>query len=204
MPALLDSPIASHHHRNGKPPRIGAADAIVEPAPAPAFPAAAEQELSLDELIFDYLTLSMPLPSLARRHRLTLEGLATALESEAAQSLIRRMTRLAAQRARTLAIQNRASAIASLETTMATTDDPETARKAATTLIRASDRVLYPPRRKRATKAKIVVEQQESKAERVPDAPSTSPAFSAPPRLRGENPVPPGEPRPRQSLSGAG
>ena len=216
MRALLESPaVAAHHHRNGTHPRLEAVDDA-----APAADAPSGQELSIDELIFDYLTLSMPLPSLARRHGLTVRGLADALESEPAQTLIRRMTRLASQRARALAIQNRASAIASLETTMATTDDPETARKAATTLIRTSDRVLHPPRRGRVT-TKRTPEQPDATPTGDPAAPDTratpdeaasnspnaSPdSSSAPPggRLCGESPTPPSAPRPRRSSSGAG
>ena len=151
MPALADRPksrdvVAHPVTINGRHTPASTPNPEPEPRPAP----------SVDELVFDYLTLSLPLPALSRRHGMTLEQLATLLESAPVQSLIRRLTRLAAQRARVLAVQNRSSAIASLETTVATTDNPETARKAAATLIRASDRVLYPLRRSRKAKQESV------------------------------------------------
>ncbi len=101
----------------------------------------------LHDIIEDYLTLSLPLTALARRHNLSFTALADILDDPDFQTLLTRLNRLATQRADALAIHARACSINSLESTLATTTDPECARKAATSLVRISDRVLYPPRR---------------------------------------------------------
>lgn len=201
MPALADRPksrdaVSSSVTINGRHTSAPTMNPEPEPRPAP----------SIDELVFDYLTLSLPLPALSRRHSMTLEQLATLLESAPVQSLIRRLTRLAAQRARVLAVQNRSSAIASLETTVATTDNPETARKAAATLIRASDRVLYPARRKRAAKGEKSASVTTTATTGAPPVADTRATPSA--ATQGSStPTPdssPCAPPPHRSSSGAG
>jgi len=90
-------------------------------------------------LLDDYLALSVSLPALARRHNLTLRALIEFLDHPETRRTLADLRRLAARRARDASIAARAVAIETL--VLHATADPtsESARRAATELLR--DRV---------------------------------------------------------------
>lgn len=158
----------------------------------------------LDALIADYLGESLSLPDLAAKHSLSLTELCATLESPEFTELLERLSRLAEKRARDIATHTRAGALRTLESVCATAINPETARKAASTLIRASDRVMYPARKRAADPAAQdgagVGAAERPCASTAPDdpTPSPAPALSSPsirseaaPRPTGGTHVPP-------------
>jgi hypothetical protein len=106
---------------------------------------------------------------LAERHNLSLLELIDLLDSPQFIALLDRLNAIVERRAATIALHARPSALAGLEAVIATTTSPETARKAAATLVRASDRVLTPKR----AHPQISTTQPEAPPET--DATSTSP-----------------------------
>jgi len=90
-------------------------------------------------LLDDYLALSVSLPALARRHNLALRALIEFLDHPETRRTLADLRRLAARRARDASIAARAVAIEAL--VLHATADPtsESARRAATELLR--DRV---------------------------------------------------------------
>lgn len=119
-------------------PSIGQS-APTDPTPPPP---------TIDELIEDYLTLDLPLTALAKRRGLSLAALCERIESGEFQATLARLNAIAANRAQDIALHARALALDTLARILSDPDaKPETARKAAATLIRASD----PPPARRAS-----------------------------------------------------
>lgn len=105
----------------------------------------------LEKILHEYLTLEIPLTSLALRHGLSFDALCDLIESERFQRLLARLNNLAARRAQDVALHTRAGAISALVDVVTAADKPETARKAASTILRASDPVTSPQRQRGVT-----------------------------------------------------
>ncbi|MEM7628948.1 MAG: hypothetical protein AAF356_05950, partial [Planctomycetota bacterium] len=131
------TPTDRHDHH---PQHQSSTSAPPPPTPGPQSPVA-------DPLLQDFLTNDLGLLTLAARHALSLDQLEAWLTSDATQRTLATIERLAAIRARAVAAQ--AAPLATtrlLNLTADPTTPPETARKAATTLLRAH-RVPSPPPR---------------------------------------------------------
>lgn len=105
----------------------------------------------LDAILADYLSLTLTLPSLAARHKLSIDRLIAAMRDPRFQQRCDDIVALTRRRARLQLDCARSTALATLDATLANTADPDCLRKTADVVLREARELRAAARSRRAS-----------------------------------------------------